>query len=155
RRNGIETAACLHGDLSRPVSRRTFDRLVAHPPYVPSEQQEVLFRDGGADGEQVLRRVIEGLPRHLRAGGRCCCQSMATDREGESVEQRIRRWLGPDEREFDVFLVATYVRTKAEFLQNSRQNPKAADLEPLFTALNVTSAFYGASVLQRFAEARD
>jgi methylase of polypeptide subunit release factors len=154
RLNGIENVTCLQGDLYRPVAGLTFDRIVAHPPYVPSAEQEVLFRDGGADGEQVLRGVIEGLPRHLRRGGRCCCQTMATDREGESFEQRIRGWLGEQEREFDVILVASTIRSRSEFLEDSRQNPKAADLGPLLSALKVTAVYYGAVILQRFTDAR-
>ena len=154
RLNGIENATCLQGDLYSPVADLTFDRIVAHPPYVPSAEQEVLFRDGGEDGEQVLRGVIEGLPRHLRSGGICCCQTMATDREGNSFEQRIRGWLGEHEREFDVILVANTIRSKNEFLQDARQNPKAADLGPLLTALKVTAVYYGSVVLQRFTADR-
>jgi methylase of polypeptide subunit release factors len=155
RLNGLSNVTCIQGNLYQPVAGRTFDRIVAHPPYVPSEEQEVLFRDGGADGEQVLRGVIEGLPEYLRPGGRCCCQTMATDREGESFEQRIRSWLGAHQREFDLVLVAGSIRTKSEFLADSRQNPKAADLGPLFTAIKVTSVYYGAVVLQRFKESRE
>jgi len=154
RMNGIENVTCVQGDLYKPVADRTFDRIVAHPPYVPAEEQAVLFRDGGADGEQVLRGVIEGLPRHLRPGGRCCCQSMATDRENETLERRIRRWLGPQEREFDLFLIASSVRSKAEFLQDMRKIPGAADYQPLLDAIQCTAVFYGAIVLQRFAETR-
>jgi len=154
RLNGIENATCLQGDLYGPVAGLTFDRIVAHPPYVPSPEQEVLFRDGGEDGEQVLRRIIAGLPRHLRRGGRCCCQTMATDREGNSLEQRIRGWLGEQEREFDVILVASSIRSKSEYLQELRQNPKAADLGPLLSALKVTAVYYGAVILQRFTDAR-
>ena len=156
RLNGIQNATCLQGDLYRPVDGLTFDRIVAHPPYVPSPaEQEVLFRDGGADGEQVLRGIVAGLPRHLRRGGRCCCQTMATDREGNSLEQRIRGWLGEQEREFDVILVAGNIRGTSEFLQDMRQNSKAADLGPLLSALNVTAVYYGAVILQRFTDARD
>ncbi len=154
RLNGIGNMTCLQGDLYDAVAGRTFDRIVAHPPYVPSDEQEVLFRDGGADGEQVLRGVIAGLPRHLRVGGLCCCQSMATDREAESLEQRIRGWLGPEHREFDLILVANYVQSRNEYLRQLRLNPKAADMEPLLSALKVTSLFYGAVVLHRFAESR-
>ena len=154
RLNGIENATCLQGDLYRPVAGLTFDRIVAHPPYVPSSAQEVLFRDGGEDGEQVLRGVIEGLPRHLRPGGGCYCQTMATDREGSTFEQRIRGWLGEQEREFDVILVANSIRSRKEFLQDAAQNPKAADLSPLLSALKVTAVYYGAVILQRFTESR-
>jgi carbamoyltransferase len=154
RMNGLANVTCLQGDLYKPVADRTFDRIIAHPPYVPAEQQSVLFRDGGADGEQVLRGVIEGLPRYLRPGGRCCCQSMATDREGENLERRIRRWLGEQEREFDVVLVASSLRSKAEFLQNTRQIPGSADYGPLLDAIKATLVYYGAIVLQRFAQDR-
>src|SRR5207249_6161312 len=52
------------------------------------------------------------------------------------------------------FLVAHNIRSKADFLQDSRRNPKAADLEPLLTALEATAVYYGSVVLQRFAEER-
>ena len=154
RLNGIENATCLQGDLYRPVGDLTFDRIVAHPPYVPSSEQEVLYRDGGEDGEKVLRGIVVGLPRYLRRGGRCYCQTTATDREDNSIEQRIRGWLGEHEREFDVILVASSIRSKSEHLQVVRQNPNAADLEPLLSALKVTAVYYGAVILQRFTEAR-
>ena len=41
---------------------------------------------------------------------------MATDREGEEFEQRIRRWLGAEEAVFDVVLVSDWLRTPAEML---------------------------------------
>ena len=104
RLNGIDNVACLQGDLYEPVRTLTFDRIVAHPPYMPSAEQEFLYRDGGEDGEQVLRPIIEGLPQHLRAGGLFYAFVMSADREGETLEDRIRKWLGADEGEFEVRL---------------------------------------------------
>ena len=42
---------------------------MTHPPYIPAKETELIFRDGGKDGEQIIRRAVEGLPRFLRPGG--------------------------------------------------------------------------------------
>ena len=51
----------------------------------------------GKTGSRSSGRVVEGLPRYLRPGGKFYALLMATDREGEEFEQRIRKWLGADE----------------------------------------------------------
>ena len=94
---GLENMTVVEGDMYAPVEGLTFDRIVTHPPYIPAKQTELIFRDGGEDGEQIIRRVVEGLPRFLRPGGKFYALLMATDREGEEFEQRIRKWLGADE----------------------------------------------------------
>jgi release factor glutamine methyltransferase len=59
----------------------TFDLLVSNPPYIPTDvlQHEVppevkdhephLALDGGPDGLDVFRRLLDLAPRALRAGG--------------------------------------------------------------------------------------
>ena len=157
--NGIENITCARGDLYEPVAELTFDRIVAHPPYVPAPEQKVLFRDGGEDGEQILRGVIEGLPRHLRPGGRCYCVAMATDREGEALEQRIRHWLGEKESEFDVMLVGFGVETKPESLLQVMKSKNSRCLQlpghsQTWERLKVTGIFLGAMIVQRKATDR-
>jgi SAM-dependent methyltransferase len=90
------------GDLYEAVAGRTFDRIVAHPPYVPALEQSRVFRDGGDTGETILRRIVAELPRYLRPGGTFYCVSAAWDAAEGPIELRIRRWLGEGEREFDV-----------------------------------------------------
>jgi hypothetical protein len=83
---------------------------------------------------------------------------MATDREGNTFEQRIRGWLGDKQDQFDVILVAYSVQTPAEFLRNAAAQSKGrVDLGPhreLLKRLQVTSTFYGAVVIARFAGKR-
>lgn len=105
RLNALPNVCAVQGDLYSAVEGLTFDRILAHPPYVPAEQQKVLFRDGGKDGELIFRRIIEGLPGFLNPGGRAYILTRATDRDGAPLEQRIRKWLGPAHSEFDVFLL--------------------------------------------------
>ncbi len=80
RANGIDA---YHGDLFEPLPpdlEGAVDVIVAVVPYVPTDELRMLQRDtfafesalaydGGADGTDVLRRVIAGAPRFLRPGG--------------------------------------------------------------------------------------
>jgi methylase of polypeptide subunit release factors len=104
RLNGLTNVTALAGDLYAPVAGRQFDVITAHPPYVASFGTEMIYRDGGEDGEQISRGIIAGLPTHLRPGGVFYCHCMMTDREGAPLEQRLREMLGPGHEEFDVVL---------------------------------------------------
>jgi hypothetical protein len=96
---------CEVSDVWSAAAGETFDLVVAHPPYVPSFANELEFRDAGADGEEITARIVAGLPVHLRQGGRCAMTCVITDREGEPVEARLRRWLGDAAAEFDVVVM--------------------------------------------------
>ncbi len=113
---GLDNVTVLQGDLYSPVEGLTFDRIAIHPPWVPATQSKYVFGDGGADGEAILRGAIEGLPRFLRPGGRFYAVMLASDREGETVEQRVRRWLGAAEGQFDLALAVYTRNSPAEFL---------------------------------------
>jgi release factor glutamine methyltransferase len=70
----------LEGDLFEPVPPVRFDLITANPPYVPSSEipnlpREVRFEplmalDGGEDGLDLARRIVEDAPAFLKAGGR-------------------------------------------------------------------------------------
>ena len=160
RLNGITNAQMLEGDLYAPVRGRTFDRIVAHPPYMPAFEQEFVFRDGGADGEQITRRIIEGLPDYLRPGGRAFLLCLATDRTTAPLEQRVREWLGVRQDDFDVLLVEMQPpRDPTEFYAHRAydQGGGFAEVEPrhrFFKEHQVASLVYVAIHLQRRAHDR-
>jgi release factor glutamine methyltransferase len=78
RRNGVPTAVA---DLAEPVHRGVgFDVVTAVAPYVPTGELRFLpsdvqryeprrALDGGADGLDLVRRVVAAAPRLLRPGG--------------------------------------------------------------------------------------
>lgn len=80
RRNGVDAYA---GDLFDPLPDElagTTNVVVSVPPYVPTPELPLLQRDtfafesplaydGGADGTDVLRRILAGSRRFLRPGG--------------------------------------------------------------------------------------
>lgn len=159
RLNGIPNAEFVEGDMYAPVEGLTFDRIVTHPPYVPAASTKLIYRDGGDDGEQILRRAIEGLPRFLRRGGRFYAVAMAADCEGETLEERVRKWLGPGQDEFDLLLVAHSLREPAAFTAALAGKSVLSEEEQryrqeLWTRRKVQFLFYGRILLRRRAEDR-
>lgn len=148
--NGLANVTLACGDLYAPVSGLRFDRIVAHPPYVPVSRATFVFRDGGQDGEQVLRRIVEGLPAFLEPGGRFHAYAVASDREGESLEARVRKWLGEAAGEFNVLLVAASVR-KPEELKSPRGTAEDRHWKRVFEKLKVTRMVSGSLVVERHA----
>ncbi len=81
RRQGVAfSLATRVGDLFAPVEGSRFELVVANPPYIPSraigglnvdvrdfEPRAAL--DGGDDGLELVRAVVERAPRHLEPGG--------------------------------------------------------------------------------------
>ncbi|MGZ8376717.1 MAG: methyltransferase [Gemmatirosa sp.] len=105
RLNGLDSLVAVESDAWAGVEGETFDFVCAHPPYVPTLAHEFDYRDGGEDGEQVTRGVVQGLPAHLRPGGRCAITCALSDRRGEPTPQRIRGWLGDAADEFEIVVL--------------------------------------------------
>ncbi len=63
RLNGIDNVTAARGDVYEPAGDLTFDRIVAHPPYVPVYRPQLIFDSGGQDGEQITRRIVDGIRR--------------------------------------------------------------------------------------------
>lgn len=84
--HGVEDRVALgQGDLWEPVKTlaagRLFDLIVSNPPYIPteeisgmgchvSEHEPHIALDGGADGLDLHRRILDGAACHLAPGGR-------------------------------------------------------------------------------------
>jgi methylase of polypeptide subunit release factors len=103
--NGFAGTHAVRSDAWDALVGETFDRVYAHPPYVPALTHVYDYRDAGEDGEHVSRRIVQGLPAHLRPGGRATITCALTDRTGAPIEQRIREWLGDAASEFDLVLL--------------------------------------------------
>jgi len=152
--NAVPGCVACTGDLYAAVPRQTFDRIVAHPPYVATPTTRLIFRDGGADGEAVTQRIIAGLPGALTRGGRSYVTCMATDRSDSPLEQRIRGWLGPAGDEFDVNVFVRTSFTPAEYYERAAADkgmPVAESQEWVryFERLAVTHLVYASIVLER------
>jgi carbamoyltransferase len=157
--NGCTNVEAIESDLYFAVEGRTFDLIVAHPPYVPSLPDDQVFRDGGQTGEELLRRIVEGLPGYLRPGGRFYCVSAGWETAEGPLEHRVRKWLGPAESQFDVVFAygrqITSERLARELAERSGSDDPGALLkwDQLFGSAGMQRLVYGALVISRRSEA--
>lgn len=79
-RLGVATrVSFFEGDLLAPFDGRLYDAIVANLPYVPTADiapspdpvsyEPRLALDGGADGLDAYRRLLDAAPAHLKPGG--------------------------------------------------------------------------------------
>jgi SAM-dependent methyltransferase len=153
RLNSIPNVTAAEGDLYDPAGGQTFDRIVAHPPYLPVYRQHVVYDSGGQDGEQIVCRIVEGLPRYLRPGGRFYALTLGSDRE-KPFENRMREWLGDSAHEFDVAFVVRRTLSPRDYAADAVIEHKGSleDItrwRELFTEWGVRSLVYGLVVIQR------
>jgi ribosomal protein L3 glutamine methyltransferase len=109
--------ALYRGDLFGPLGGKRYDLIISNPPYVdaegmaslPSEcrAEPKLAFDGGADGLDVVRRILEDAPAHLTPRGGLLCE---IGRGREPLENAFPDlpllWLDTEESEGEVFWVA-------------------------------------------------
>jgi SAM-dependent methyltransferase len=157
--NGLENVTTIKGDLYEGLGDLTFDRIVAHPPYMPVLDRTHVFYDGGADGEQVTRRIVMGLPRYLRPGGRFYCLAQGSDRDSAPFEQRVRAWLGEAQSDFDVMVIVRQSQkpedTAMQYAVKSKGGGQAAhEMREALRGLGIQSMVYGWMILQRRDDAR-
>lgn len=153
RLNGV-TVESLCGDLYEPAAGRQFDLITAHPPFVPATGPNMVYRDAGAAGDEVTRRIIEGLPGYLRPGGTCVVLSVARDTE-ETFELRARNWLGATADQFDLVFGLEKVLETAEVVESMRKRSQqmaeeeARQLLARLESLGTRQFVYGALFVRR------
>ncbi|MDZ7747749.1 MAG: peptide chain release factor N(5)-glutamine methyltransferase [Halofilum sp. (in: g-proteobacteria)] len=79
RRHALDNIELVEGEWFAPLNARSFDVIVANPPYVRSDDphlrrgdtrfEPVRALDGGPDGLAALREIAAGAPHFLRPGG--------------------------------------------------------------------------------------
>jgi len=80
----------FQGDLFAPLKGKSYDLIITNPPYVDAETmadlppefraEPVMALAGGADGMDVVRRILAEAGKHLKRGGGMICE-IGTDRE--------------------------------------------------------------------------
>lgn len=79
-----DQVALIEGDLFEPLAGRKYDLIITNPPYVdhaalsgyPPEfrAEPEMAHDGGADGLDLVRRILEQAADHLNPGGGMICE---------------------------------------------------------------------------------
>jgi len=112
---GLGDRVMLHrGDLYAPVADKRYDLVIANPPYVDAEGMAGLPRecraepklafDGGADGLDVIRRILDQAGQHLTAEGGLLCEVGRCRSALEAAYPRTEfLWLETEDSEGEVF----------------------------------------------------
>jgi hypothetical protein len=138
------------------VSGQTFDRMVAHPPYVPAVNNTAIWRDAGTTGELLVRRILAEVPHFLRPRGLFCMVSLVLDTREGRFEERARRWLLESSDEFDIIFASTdESMTPKELLRRLDERQGGIEpedrqrLERIFAETGIISMPQGALFMRR------
>jgi ribosomal protein L3 glutamine methyltransferase len=115
--HGLQDRIALkQGDLFAPVRGERFDLILTNPPYVdaaaiarfPPEYaaEPMLAHAGGADGLDIVRRILGEAPKHLTPSGTLVCE---VGGGREALEQEFPQlpfvWLDTEDTTGEVFLL--------------------------------------------------
>lgn len=115
---GLEARITLYkGDLFKPLGDRRYDLIISNPPYVDAQGMADLPRecraepgiafDGGADGLDIIRRILNEARDHLTPQGGLLCE---IGRGREVLEADFPHlpllWLDTEDSEGEVFWIS-------------------------------------------------
>jgi methylase of polypeptide subunit release factors len=91
--NRVENVEWRRGDLFEPVRDDRFGLVAANPPFVVSPVHEVMYRDGGHDGDGFSQEALTGAARRLDEGGFATVLCSWITEPGADRLATPRRWL--------------------------------------------------------------
>lgn len=115
---GLDQRITLHrGDLFAPLGDIRYDLIITNPPYVDAEgmaalppecrAEPKLAFDGGADGLDVVRRILAEAPAHLTPDGGLICEiGRGRDLVDEAFPELPLLWLDTEDSEGEVFWIS-------------------------------------------------
>jgi len=114
---GLEDRLTLYrGDLFGPVGDQRYDLIISNPPYVDAEgmaglphecraEPKIAF-DGGADGLDIVSRILDEAGQHLTPDGGLLCEiGRGRERLEAAFPQLPLLWLDTEDSEGEVFWI--------------------------------------------------
>jgi ribosomal protein L3 glutamine methyltransferase len=115
---GLEQRVTLHrGSLFAPLQRKRYDLIISNPPYVDAEGMAALPRecraepklafDGGTDGLDIVRRILDEAAAHLTPQGGLLCEiGRGRGPVEDAFPQLPLLWLDTEESDGEVFWIS-------------------------------------------------
>jgi ribosomal protein L3 glutamine methyltransferase len=116
--HGLDERVTLHrGNLFAPLGNNRYDLIISNPPYVDAEgmaalpaecrAEPALAFDGGADGLDIVRRILAEAKAHLAPQGGLLCEiGRGRDNLEAAFPQTPLLWLDTEDSEGEVFWIA-------------------------------------------------
>ncbi|MBR1200260.1 50S ribosomal protein L3 N(5)-glutamine methyltransferase [Bradyrhizobium sp. AUGA SZCCT0240] len=114
---GLQDRLTLHrGDLFEPLGDKRYDLIISNPPYVDAQGMAALPRecraepklafDGGADGLDIVRRILDEAKHHLTPDGGLLCEIGRCRPALEAAYPQLPlMWLDTEDSEAEVFYI--------------------------------------------------
>jgi ribosomal protein L3 glutamine methyltransferase len=114
---GLDDRLTLHrGDLFKPLGGKRYDLIISNPPYVDAEGMASLPRecraepklafDGGADGLDIVRRILNEARQHLTPQGGLLCEIGRGREQLEAAYPQLPLlWLDTEDSDGEVFWI--------------------------------------------------
>jgi ribosomal protein L3 glutamine methyltransferase len=104
------------GDLFKPLGDKRYDLIISNPPYVDAEGMASLPRecraepklafDGGADGLDIVRRILNEAKQHLTPQGGLLCEIGRGREQLEAAYPQLPLlWLDTEDSDGEVFWI--------------------------------------------------
>lgn len=86
------------GSLFDPVAGERFDLIATNPPFVisPPGSEQLIYRDSGLPGDEVVERIVREAPAHLTEGGWLQVLGNWVVRRGRPWDARLAEWVPDD-----------------------------------------------------------
>lgn len=153
--NGIENVTFKSGHLYAVVKGETFDIILANPPFVPSPNENLRFRDGGKSGEAVLQQIINGANAQLSDIGKLHIVTDLVDLN--SYQAKLLQWWGNEE--IDTLVLHTADRDDVLFSVPHSHHPFGQSFQDYnqalkewinnFHAANIKAVNFGYIIMHR------
>jgi ribosomal protein L3 glutamine methyltransferase len=113
----LEDRLTLHrGDLFKPLGDQRYDLIISNPPYVDADGMASLPRecraepklafDGGADGLDIVRRILNKARQHLTPQGGLLCEIGRGREQLEAAYPQLPLlWLDTEDSDGEVFWI--------------------------------------------------
>ncbi|HET8648280.1 MAG TPA: methyltransferase [Vicinamibacteria bacterium] len=154
--NGIGNVTWLRGDVYAPLPQGVrYGLITANPPYNPELDSAAGddYHSGGESGEEILERLVAGLPPLLEPGGYAQIITLLIHRQGDDLDARLRRWL--DSPDFDVLLLCKPVDYRPLVLKGGPLSPADQALHESWKRQRITRFEFGVINVRRAPAARE
>jgi methylase of polypeptide subunit release factors len=111
--NGVGNIETVTGDTFTPVADRTFDHILANPPFFVTPSSDLLYCENPMELDQYCRRVVREGSAHLNEGGHLQMVFEWVQVRGESWQERLAEWL--EGTGCDAWILRTYVGEAARY----------------------------------------
>jgi SAM-dependent methyltransferase len=157
--NAIDNVAWLEGDVYAPLpAGARYGLVTANPPYNPELRSAAGddYHSGGESGEEILERIVAGVPERLEQDGCAHVITLLIHREGDELEPRLARWLGPPgSGAWDVLLLAKPVDYKPLVLKGGPLSPADQALHESWKRQRITRFEFGVVNVRHARAARE